>query len=336
MSSVPVSLRRYRADLVVAIDRELADARRARPPRALPRPWPRWGALLLATAVVAAAFVVFTTVAPWQSSPTILDRAEAALLAPSAGQILYERVTVHPIVFSPRGTVGRVQLWLDGARPHRFRMTFTGAWQAELGGTLETSNGLNFLASEIHKATFPFRVTQADLDPASFIRTALASGRAEVDGRATIRGRNVIRIQLSAWFTTMKGRVLAPIALYYVDVHTYRPVRVVIPPPNGRVALFVLPDMADPIDFSSTKWHVGWPEDKRASLSLGVPMDPSDFLVGFPEYPSAAIPVIPAEDAPGPKLHRVYDFEDYRLLAPTAANRRLANLRAMHPHADVP
>jgi hypothetical protein len=35
-------------------------------------------------------------------------------------------------------------------------------------------------------------------------------------------------------------------------------------------------------------------------------------------------------------MPRIYDFERYRLLAPTAANRRLANLQAIHPHVDMP
>jgi hypothetical protein len=327
MSGVPASLSRYRADLVAAIDRELEEARRARPRRTLARPWhSRWGALLFATTLVAAAFLVLTIVAPWQSSRTILDRAQAALLAPSAGTILYERVTVHPIVFSPRGTVARVQLWVDGARPRRFRMTFGGAWRVELGGTLGTSTGLNYVASDhaLHRAAFPFRVRQSDLDPAAFIRTALRSGQAKVDGRATIRGHDVIRIRVNAWFNAPSGRRLEPIALYYVDARTYRPVRFVIPPPRGVVILAG----------SETDWLVVHPES--ALFSLGVPMDPSVFLLGFPGYSAPTEPVIPGDTTVSKaRPHRIYDFEDYQLLAPTAANRRLTNVRAMHPRAKT-
>jgi hypothetical protein len=341
MSGVPASLRRYRADLVAAIDRELEGARRARARRTRARPWrSRWGALLLATTLVAAAFLALTIVAPWQSSRTILDRAEAALLAPSAGNILYERVTVHPIVFSPRGTVARVQLWVNGARPRRFRMTFGGAWRVELGGILGSSTGLNYVASDqaLHQTRFQFRVRQSDLDPAAFIKTALRSGRAKLDGKATIHGRDVIRIQLSAWFDTMDARLLEPIALYYVDAQTYRPVRVVIPPPGGPVVMLAPPSRFDPADFSSLGSLGFLPEDTSTSSRLGFPMDPSAFLLGSPGYSIPTLPVLlgPGQTVSGRSLYRVYDFEDYRLIAPTAANRRLTNLRAMHPRATVP
>jgi hypothetical protein len=341
MSTVPESLRRYRADLVAAIDRELEEARPARLPRTLPRPrHSRWGALLLATAIVAVAVLVLTIAAPWHSNLTILDRAEAALLAPSAGRILHERVTVHPILFSSRGTVARIQLWLDGARPHRFRLTFDGAWQAELGGTLGTSTGLNYVASDraLHRTAFQFRVRQSDLDPAAFIRAALKSGRAKLDGRATIGGRDVIRIQVSAWFNSgysPPARLLEPIALYYADAHTYRPVRLVIPPPHGRVRILPDPDAANPRLGFDPHYLGVLPEDS----SLGFPMDLSAFLLGFPAYSSPpTLLVLPAPGATAsfPRLHRVYDFEEYQLLAPTAANGRLTSVQAMHPDAKRP
>jgi hypothetical protein len=335
MSTVPASLRRYRADLVGAIDRELEAAPPARPHRARARSRrSRWGALLVATTIVAVALLVLTIAAPWQSGTTILDRAEAALLAPSAGQVLYERVTVHPVIFSSRGTVARVQLWLDSARPHPFRMTFGGAWQAELGGTLGASAGLNYLASDraLHRTAFQFRVRQSDLDPAAFVRTALRSGRAKLDGRTTIRGRDVIRIRVSAWFDTMTARLLEPIALYYVDAHTYRPVRVVIPPPNGPVVILAGPSRADPLDVTPLGFL---PEDTSASSRLGFPMDPSAFLLGSPGYSFPTLPVLLGPGETVPNLHRTYDFEEYRLIAATAANRRLADVRAVHPGADA-
>ncbi len=336
MSTVPASLRRYRADLVAAIDRQLEEAgpagrRRTRPGLSQSR----WGALLVVTAIMAVALLALTIATPWRSSPTTLDRAEAALLAPSPGQLLYEKVTVHPIVFSSRGTVASVRLWLDGAQPHRFRITFGGAWQAEVGGTLGTSAGLSYVASEqtLHRAVFQFRVRRSDLDPAAFIEEALKSGQAKPDGRATIRGRDVIRIRVSAWFTTSTARLLEPIALYYVDARTYRPVRVVIPPPDGRVVLFAGPDRADPLDFNPP---VFLPEDTNAGR-LGIPLDPSTFLLGSPDYSFPTLPVLPGpgDTASALNLHRIYDFEEYRLIAPSAANRRVTNVRAMHPRAAL-
>jgi hypothetical protein len=337
MSTLPASLGSYRTDLVAAIDRELEAARRARPRRTPARPWhSRWSALLLATAVVAAVLLVLTIATPWQSSPTILERAEAALLAPSAGWILHEQVTVHPIIFSSKGTVARVQLWLDGTPPRRFRLAFGGAWQVELGGTLGSSTGLHYVISDhaLERVAYPFRVKQSDLDPAAFIRAALASGRAKLDGRTTIGGRDVIRIQLSSWFNSgfPPAHVLEPIALYYVDARTYRPVRLVIPPPHGRVRILADPNAAEP---SSHYYHGVFAEDPR----LGFPMDPGAFLLGLPEYPSPTMLLLPAPgyeaEVPGPQ-HRLYDFEGYRLLAPTAANRKLTDVRAVHSRAGPP
>jgi hypothetical protein len=336
VSTVPASLRRYRADLVAAIDRELEEAQSTRLRRTPQRPWhSRWSVLLVATGVVAVALLMLTVAAPWESSPTILDRAEAAILAPSEGSILYEKITVHPIVFSSRGTVARVQLWLDSAQPRRFRLRFSDAWQAELGGTLGTSTGLNYVAPDhaLHRIAFPFRATQSDLDPVAFVRTALRLGHAKLDGRATIGGHDVIRIQLSTWFTAPTGHRLEPTALYYVDAHTYRPVRVVIPPPYGRVVLFDPPHTADPIALSFLAVY----PDEGSAFSFGLPMDPSAFLLGSPGYSFPTLPVIPGNTMVSrPRPHRVYDFEQYRLIAPTAANRRLTNVRAIHPRASVP
>jgi hypothetical protein len=38
---------------------------------------------------------------------------------------------------------------------------------------------------------------------------------------------------------------------------------------------------------------------------------------------------------PGPHAMWVYDFTDYRYLPRTAANRKLANIQAMHPNAKI-
>src|SRR5262249_30641575 len=60
------------------------------------------------------------------------------------------------------------------------------------------------------------------------------SGRAQLDGSATVRGQNVLRIRLTA---RRFGRDETD-ALYFVDPHTYRPIRIVFTPgyrtPNLR------------------------------------------------------------------------------------------------------
>jgi hypothetical protein len=336
MNTVPASLRGYRADLVAAIDCELEHARPARLRRERRRPWHARRDVLLAgggAAVVVVALLVLTIVAPWQGSPTILDRAEAALLAPASGQILYERVTIHPIASSSPGTATRVHLWLDSAPPHRFRMTFSGSRPAEVGGTLGSSTGLNYVASDdaLYRAAFQFRVGELDLDPAAFIRTALSSGRAKLDGRTTIRGRNVIRIQLS---TRFDGRLVS-IALYYVDPKTYRPVRLVFPSPHGRVAILSAASWSKNLGKRFPRGTLVVLADPSTWSRLGFPMHPSMFLLGFPGYTVPTL-FIPGATVSGPRPHLVFDFEEYRLLAPTADNRKLTSVRAMHPRAEKP
>src|SRR5262249_2310120 len=89
MTTVPESLRTYRAALVAAVDRELeqATARRRHD---------RWRMPLVGAAVVAIAVLLALTIAaPWRGSPTLVERAEAALVPPRAGQVLYESIAVR-------------------------------------------------------------------------------------------------------------------------------------------------------------------------------------------------------------------------------------------------
>jgi hypothetical protein len=188
---------------------------------------------------------------------------------------------------------------------------------------------MNYIASTnaLYRAAFQFRVSQSDLDPAAFVRTALRLGRAKIFGRTTVRGTEVIRIQFSAWYRTPAARRLEPIAIYYVDANTYRPVRVVSPPPYGRIAMS--PD-------GQAVRSAAWPSFLKTGVTypehagLGFPMDPSAFLAGFPGTSTRSFPVIPQyTTVSAPRAHLVYDFDNYELLAPTAANRRLTSVRAV-------
>jgi DNA-directed RNA polymerase specialized sigma24 family protein len=201
---------------------------------------------------------------------------------------------------------------------------------------VETSarqTGLNYVASDdaLYRAAFQFRVGELDLDPAAFIRTALSSGRAKLDGRTTIRGRNVIRIQLSARF----DGCLVSIALYYVDPKTYRPVRLVFPPPHGRVAILPAASWSKNLGKRFPRGTLVVLADPSTWSRLGFPMHPSMFLLGFPGYTVPTL-FIPGATVSGPRPHLVFDFEEYRLLAPTADNRKLTSVRAMHPRAEKP
>jgi hypothetical protein len=319
MSTVPESLRNYRFELVEAIDRELERELPLAASRRLGR-----RAALAGAVVVAVALLALTFAEPWHGGPTAIDRAEAALLAPAGGQILYESVSVRLEGRDAPERVTRVRLWIDSAT-HRFRLMFSGLRPAVVGGTLGSSRGLNYMpsANALYRAAFQFRIRQSDLDPAAFLKEALRSGRAKLRGKGTIHGHEVIVIQLSTWFNGTVARLLKPIALYYVDADTYRPVRVVAPPPDGPVVM--LPPGA------ARSKYVG-PENLNGSR-FGFPMDPGAFLAGFPGYTGLSVPGIPAGPVPRPKPYLVYDFDTYRLLAPTAANHRLTSVRAVY--ADV-
>jgi hypothetical protein len=196
---------------------------------------------LFAAALVAAA-VSLLLVAPWSSGPSAVERAKAAIAAPAAGEILVEHVTVHltPDLPPPRFRrimhgrywtewTAQARIWLQGASPHRFRITLSASGRdakgdplrpqpSEIGGVLGDTQGLSYDVARKDLYPTPFRVPvrQRALDPAAFARSALASHRAHVVGHATIRGIDTIRIDIGTDTT------------YYVAAHSYQPVRVVI------------------------------------------------------------------------------------------------------------
>jgi hypothetical protein len=259
---------------------------------------PRRGlALAGAAAAVVAAAISLTITSPWRGGPSIIDRAAAAILSPTSGQVLYERLAIHPARSLdrrglPAGTVFNVQVWIDGAPPHRFRAIYDtnlpGVAQVELGGMLRNYNGFSYspAGDSLNPLAFQVPMTPSALDPAEYIKSALTSGRAKVEGTTTIRGRKAVRIRLSA---RVYGPLI-PIAQFFVDAHTYAPLRV-------GISAFL-------------------PLAERQRL----PLTCVTFL--FP-YSCWA--------APG----WFYDFVEYRYLAPTTANRKLANIRAMHPLAKI-
>ena len=272
---------------------ERSDKRDHAPEPSRPRRWrpmrPRWAFVLVGTTVVVAALAL-TVAAPWRGGPTILERAAAAILAPTSGQVLYEGIVMHPSTSSARGDVVHVHVWLDGAPSHRFRVTFDGFERGEIGGRLGSVTGLSYALSDdvLDPVTFYRPISQAALDPAAFIKKALTSGHAQLDGRTTLRGHEVIRIRLSSDYF---GRP-QPIAVYFVDAHTYRPVRV--------------------------------------TLLAATRLDPS--RIGFPLF---SLSFQPGQIGIGLSRAFVCDFAQYGYLAPTAANRRLTNIRAMHPRVPI-
>jgi hypothetical protein len=248
--------------------------------------------LVGAAALVTVALAALTVASPWRGGPTIIDRAAAALAAPAPGEILHESIALHSGPFNPEAAVN-VQVWLDSAPPHRFRVTFDRPQRVEAGGTVGGLHALSYddAGNVLDPVALGFRVSQSDLDPVGFIRTALASGQAQPDGRTTIRGREVLRIRV----TSQAGGRRVPIAFYYVDAHTYRPARIVIPPGDHK---------------------------------------PRESLHGLPLLFVLALPYgLP--DAAGNHFTLFYDFAKYRYLEPTTGNRKLTDIRAQHPGARI-
>jgi hypothetical protein len=125
-----------------------------------------------------------------------------------------------------------------GGPPHRFRVTVhslpnsrTPAKTVEVGGALGKASGLSYLAASnaLLPDTIGFPIQNPDINPASFIQTALKSGEARDEGTTTIQGHPARRIALNA------ARRPIATATYYVDAHTYEPLRITnhVAQPNG-------------------------------------------------------------------------------------------------------
>jgi hypothetical protein len=261
--------------------------------------------LLLLAAAVTVAALALTVAAPWRGGPSILDRAAAAIAAPTANQVLHESVVVHervpcnlpktpPTPSQLRHmrlcTVkGQGAVWLDGGPSQRFRVIFVGpdGHRDETGGSVGAARAFTYQPSDkvLDPVVLYHRISRSDLDPVAFARTALASGRARLGGSAMIRGQKVLRIRVTAH---PFGREVTD-ALYFVDAHTYRPIQIV--------------------------------------FTRGYKPD----LCGLP------LINLPAGGCSGTTLPSalIFDVVQYEHLAPTSENRKLADIRAQHPHAKI-
>jgi hypothetical protein len=230
---------------------------------------------------------------PWHAGPNVLEQAEAALAAPGPGQVLEERVTIRSqVTTAPRVLPFHVGIWIDGGSPHRYRATFDWPRRAEYGSVLGRSSGLSYAAADdvLDPAAFSAPIGQADLDPAAFVRRAIADGRAKTEGTTMLGGRSILKILLTSRFSG------AAIARYFVDAHTYRPVRIGI-----------LGGARDP-------------------YRIGFPLAPFAFAAGRV--------VLGFGPTDGPYA-LVCDFDRYVYLPRTAANRKLPDIQTMHPRAPI-
>ena len=198
-------------------------------------------ALVLLAPVAVVALIALTVTSPWKGGPTILERAAAAVPTPTASQILYESIAVHFGTSPTSSHSARLQIWLAGSAPRSFRVVLDGpalATPVDTGARIGSTEGLNYSKTFGVLDPVPFQapVAEAELNPAAFIRAAVAAGRARIDGRSTIAGRQVIRIVVPS---RLSGDTVGS-TRYFVDAHTYEPGRVVVTAdvPNGAALGF--------------------------------------------------------------------------------------------------
>jgi hypothetical protein len=272
---------------------------------------------VFATAVALGVAVALAVAAPWRSGPSLLDRASAAILSPTQGRVLYEdvRLSLTPLpadlqaarrhgLHLPHGPLleTRMQIWLDGTPPRRFRLLESSLFQArlpnrspiplaptELGGRIGAIDGLSYDATTnaLDPAPFAQPVAVNNVDPTALIKNALRLRRARPVGRTSIDGRPVIKILL---MSRINGRARTTGA-YYVDPTTYRPVRIVL--------------------------------------------DQSGPFGNVPGFPIPALALIQTKTMPPVDGRYRFDFHDYRYLPATAAANKAADIQAVHPHTPI-
>jgi hypothetical protein len=196
------------SDPIVDLKQELVAAAEREHAHIVAPPDGPWRALLsrgrllvaAATLVIAAAATLFFT-APWSSSPSFLERAQAAL-AQDAG-VLHATWEITSTSTDRACTVtrGPEEIWIDEAPPYRYRAILHGfppdsgcsnGAATEIGGTFDPLRTLVF------EPPITLRVSQLLFnmppDPARVFREALERGAARDEGETTLDGRTVHRI----------------------------------------------------------------------------------------------------------------------------------------------
>jgi hypothetical protein len=199
---------------------------------------PRRNRLLLAAAAAAAVAASLLLTTPWTSSPSFVERAEAAL-RPPAGTILHQKwvVTTTSVAFGCAVRHRPNESWLDQVPPHRYRILLNvppppatsrlalacgNPMGPELGGTRDSSTAVEFVAPN---TLLPRSRVGLPIDPVADLRQRLAAGTAHEVGRTTWQGRTVERIRLDREpGCASRGCPWAPFLNWYVDPDTLQPV----------------------------------------------------------------------------------------------------------------
>jgi hypothetical protein len=315
-------------ELVAAADRQNGHAALGPAGRRPSRGPVRRNRLLLVSAALSiAAAVALFFAAPWNSSPTFLERADAAL-TPPADTILHMKWEVTSSVTDPACSVtrGPNEIWVDQAPPHRYRAILDDPPPAgadprslacsrgtlrEIGGTVDTACSPAEQSSCTTKDPLEFeppntlRDTPLQFvlppDPVTMLRQAISAGNAHHEGKTQLRGRTVERIRIDGPFAIDEPSACAfPSCAFghvYVDPETFHPVEMHAPPQLVMPA----PDSGEVI------------------------LLPNGVIMGASGQPDRALAEIDVVD-------RYLAFE---YVPRTEANLALTDIRAQHPNATV-
>jgi hypothetical protein len=283
-----------------------------------------------AVVVAGVALVALAVVAPWTESPTLVDRALAAVGDRPVLHVVIERPAhVSELVRigdgSPVPRVARSEIWFDVSRD--LKKTIDAVDGAVVGETLESREGGFTRGGRVYTcawiAAHPVEATEAgvscnpsgengttprvvpekpptlDEALAGFVdgyASALASGRAREDGSGTIGGRDVVWLALPA-----AARDAQRVA---IDASTYRPV--LVETSDGQVSFRVR--TIETIPFEQA--YFSMPE-REATLSGGAG--------GNVHGPRDVVTAIPPGEAPvalNRSAHWLGErWGDYRLVA---------------------
>jgi len=197
--------------------------------------------LLAAALLVIAATASLLASAPWDSSPSFLARAEAAL-RPPAGVVLHQQwaATTTAAEFGCTVRHRPSEIWIDQTPPHRYRVLLSDSpppkllnagrralacWNGEgleLGGVLNSRETLEFVSPDELRSMKPRFV--APVDPVADLRRSLDAGTAHDEGTTKLDGRTVQRIRVDPDpGCAARGCPQRPL-YWYVDPKTFHPV----------------------------------------------------------------------------------------------------------------
>jgi hypothetical protein len=228
-------------ELIAAAERQQRHAAAHARRRRLGRYLGRNRLLLAAATLVIAATASLLASTPWDTSPSFLARAEAAL-RPPGGVVLHQKwvATTTSAEFACTVRHRPSEIWIDQTPPHRYRVLLSdppppkllnagrralACWNGkgpELGGVLDSDETLEFVSPDELRSVDPR--FGAPVDPVGDLRQSLGAGTAHDEGKTKLDGRTVQRIRVDPDpRCASRGCPRQPL-YWYVDPKTFHPV----------------------------------------------------------------------------------------------------------------